>query len=98
MQLLETPELGNSSRQLLGKSPVIQGFNPLITLEGQLLITSSIVDTNLLHAMSAGLNALNATSHQILQSTALPTPGPMPGNDIQTPAYIIMPLVINLVG
>ncbi|KAL5574137.1 hypothetical protein UlMin_023734 [Ulmus minor] len=35
---------------------------------GQLLITSSAVDTALLHAMSVGLNALNATYHQVSHS------------------------------
>ena len=31
MQLLETPKLGNSSTQPSSGSPVIQGFNPLLT-------------------------------------------------------------------
>ena len=60
MQSLETPELGNSSSQPANGSPVIQGHNLLPTSEGHLLITSSAVDTALLHAISAGLNA---TSH-----------------------------------
>ena len=60
MQSLETPELGNSSTQPLGRLPVILGFNPYTTPEGHPLITSSAVDTTLMHAMSVGLNALNA--------------------------------------
>ena len=63
MQPLETPELGNSSSQPTNRPPMIQGHNPQPISEGQLLITSSAVDTALLHAMSAGLNALHATSH-----------------------------------
>ena len=83
MQPLETPELGNSSSQPTNGSPLIQSHNPQPTPEGQMLITSSAVDTALLHAMSAGLNALNATSQQAAQpsiSTAPPT-----GNDFQPP-------------
>ena len=63
MQSLETPKLGNSFSQPTNGSPVIQGHNQQPTSECQLLITSSAVDTDLLHAMSAGLNTLNATSH-----------------------------------
>ena len=98
MELLETPELGNPSTQSLGKLPVIIGFNPQITPKGHPLITSSAVDTGSMHAMSSNLNALNATSSQILQSTTLPTPKPMVGNDIQAPAYTTMPLVTNSIG
>ena len=60
MQSLETPELGNSFTQPLGELPVILGFNPQTTPEGYPLITSSVVDMALMHAMSAGLNAFNA--------------------------------------
>ena len=66
MQSLETLELENSSTQPSNGSPVVQGINPLLASEGQPLITSSAVDKALLHDMSAGLNALNATPHQIL--------------------------------
>ena len=55
MQSLETPELGNASIQPSGGLPVILGFNPQTTPEGQPLITSSAVDTTFMHAMSAGL-------------------------------------------
>ena len=69
-QSLETPELGNSSLQPTNGSPVIQGHNQEPTSEGQLLITSSAVDTALLHAMLVGLNALSATSNQVSQPTS----------------------------
>ena len=98
MHSLETPKLGNSSTHPSGGLPIIQGFNSLITPESQPLITSSAVDTSLLHAMLAGLHALNATPHQILQSTTLPTPGFVIGNDVQAPAYTIMSLVTNSIG
>ena len=97
MQSLETLELGKSSTQPSSGSPVIQGFNLLLTLEGQPLITSSAVDTALLHAMSARLNTLNAMHHQIPQSTILPALGSTVGNDVQAPAYTTMPLVTNLI-
>ena len=51
MQSLETPELGNSSTQPSSGSLVIQCFNLQPISEGQLLITSYAVDTDLLHAM-----------------------------------------------
>ena len=96
MQSLETPKLGNSSSQPASGSPVIQGQNQQPTSEGQLLITSSAVDTTLLRTMSAGLNALNATSHQVSQPTILTTP--MVGNEVQAPPYTTMPLVTTLIG
>ena len=96
MQSLETPELGNSSWQPASGSPVIQGHNQQPTSEGQLLITSLAVDTALRHAMSAGLNALNATSHQVSQPTILATP--MVGNEVQAPVYTTMPLVNTSIG
>ena len=61
---------------------MVQGINLLLTSEGQPLITSSVIDTSLLHAMSVGLNALNGTPHQVLQSAILPTPGTMTGNEL----------------
>ena len=54
MQSLETPELGNSSSHPASGSLVIQGHNQHPASEGQLLITSSAVDTALLHAMWLG--------------------------------------------
>ena len=96
MQSLETPELGNSSSQPLNGSPVIQGHNQQPTSEGQLLITSLAVDMALLHAMSAGLNALNAISHKISQPTILTTP--MAGNEVQALVYTTMPLVTTPIG
>ena len=73
IQLLMTPELGKSSSQPLGGSPTIHNISPAITSkapppitsEAPLLITSSAVDTALLYAMSAKLNALNASLHRI---------------------------------
>ena len=96
MQSLETPELGNSSSQPTNGSPVIQGHNPQPTSEGQLLITSSAVDTALLHTMSAGLNALHATSHQGSQPTILATP--TTGTGVQAPVYTTMPLATTPIG
>ena len=58
MQSMETPKLGNSSTQLSSGSPVIQGFNLLLTPESQPLITSSTIDTTFLHVMLARLKAL----------------------------------------
>ena len=46
--------------------------------------------------MSAGLNALNATSNQVSQPTILTTP--MAGNDVQAPVYTTMPLVTTPIG
>ena len=96
MQSLETPELGNSSSQPTNGSSVIQGHNQQPTSEGQLLITSSAVDTALLHAKLAGLNALNATSHQVSQPTILATP--MVGTEVQAPVYTTMPLATTPIG
>ena len=75
---------------------MIQGHNPQPTSEGQLLITSSVVDTAFLHAMSARLNALNATSHQVSQPTILTTP--MVGNEFQALVYTTMPLATTPIG
>ena len=61
-----------------------------------MLITSSAVDTALLYVMSAGLNALNATSHQVSQPTI--SIAPLTRNDVQAPIYTTMPLVTNSVG
>lgn len=96
MQSLETPELGNSSSQPANGSPVIQGHNPQPTSDDQLLITSSAVDTAFLHAMSAGLNALHATSHQGSQPTILATP--TIGTRVQAPVYTTMPLASTPIG
>ncbi|KAL5573475.1 hypothetical protein UlMin_023072 [Ulmus minor] len=90
MQSLETPELGNSSQPTNGP-PVILGCNPQpSTSEGQFLLTSSAVDTALLHAMSAGVNALHSTSRQGSQPTisVIPTIG----TGSQAPIYTTMPL------
>ena len=45
--------------------------------------------------MSAGLNALNATPHQILQSAIMPTPGSIPRNDLHAPVYTTLPVMTN---
>ena len=82
MQPLETPELGNSSSQP--------------TSADQLLITSSAVNTALLHAMSARINALRATSHQGSRPTILATP--TTGTGFQVPVYTTMPLATTPIG
>ena len=66
MQPLVTPELGNSSSHPSSGSLAIQSISPPVTSESLLLITSSTVDTALLHAMSARLNALNTIPHHYL--------------------------------
>ena len=84
MQSLETPDLGNSSSQPTNGPPVILGYNPQPTSEGQFLLTSSAVDTALLHAVSAGINALHSTSHQSSQPTILATPPTGTGSQLQS--------------
>ena len=90
MQSLDTPEQGNSSLQPTNGSPVIQGHNQQPSSEGHLFITSSAVNSALFHALSAGLNALNATSYQVSQPNILATP--MAGTEVQASVYTTMPL------
>ena len=52
---------------------------------------SSAVDTALVHAMFARLNALNASPNLNLQ----PTPGLVLGNDLHALAYTTIPLMTN---
>ena len=75
---------------------MIQGHNPQPTSEGQLLITSSAVDTALLHAMSARINALHATSYQGSQPTILVTLATT--FEVQAPVYTTMPLATMPIG
>ena len=96
MQSLETPELGNSSSQPANGPPVILGYDPQPTSEGQFQLTSSAVDTALLHAMSAGVSALHSTSHQGLQPTIFATP--LTGARFQAPVYTTMPLATTPVS
>ncbi|KAL5546684.1 hypothetical protein UlMin_006371 [Ulmus minor] len=97
MQSLETPELGNSSSQPTNGPPVILGYNPQpSTSEGQFLLTSSAVDTALLHAMSAGVNALHSTPRQSSQPTILATPPAGVGSE--APVYATMPLASTPIG
>ena len=96
MQSLETPELGNSSSQPAHGPPVTHGHNPQPTSADQLLITSAAVDTALFHAMSAGINALHATSHQGSQPTILATP--TTGTGFQAPVYTTTPLATTPIG
>ena len=96
MQSLETPDLGNSSTQPASVPPVVQVHNQQPASDGQLLITSSAVDTALLHAMSAGLNALHATSHPGAQPTMLATS--LTGVGSQAPVYATMPLATTPIG
>ena len=96
MQSLETPDLGNSSSQPAVGAPATHGHNLQPTSADQLLITSSAVDTALLHAMSAGINALHATSQQGLKPTILATP--TTGAGFQAPVYTTMPLATTPIG
>ena len=96
MQPLETPELGNSSSQPAPEPPAAHGLHPQPTSADQVLITSSAVDTALIHAMSAGLNALQATSQLGLQPTSLGTSATAPG--VQTPVYSTVPMAVTPVG
>ena len=96
MQSLETPEIGNSTSPTISGSPVIQGHNQQLTSESQLLITSSAVDTALLHAKSVGISALHFTSHQGSQPTILATP--TIGIGCQALVYTTIPLAMTPIG
>ena len=96
MQPLGTLELGNSPVQLPSRSPVIHSIVQPVGSEP--LITSYAVNTALLHTMSSGLNALNATPHQNLQSAILYTPGSVPLNDPLALVYTIPPVMATPVN
>ena len=96
MQSLETPELGNSSSQPAAGPHATHGHNPQTTSAVPSQITSSAVDAALLHAMSAGISALHATSHQGSQPTILTTP--ITGAGFQAPVYATMPLATTPIG
>ena len=63
MQPLVTPKLGNSSSQPLGGSPAIHSISLPVTFESLPFITTSTVETTLLHAIFAWMNALNTAPH-----------------------------------
>jgi len=96
MKSLETLELGNSSSQPALGPQTTHSHNPQPTSPDQLLITSSVVDTALIHAMSAGLNALHAMSQLGLQRTSLGTPATVTG--VQTPVYTTVPMAATPIG
>ena len=96
MQPLGNPELGNSSTQLPGGSPAIHSIVQPVGSEP--LITSSAVDTALLHTMFVGLNALHTVPHQSLQYVVLHTPRYAPLNDPIAPIYTTPPAMSTLVS